>query len=58
MGGEYVPAYPSNCMIYGIGWTCTRCNVGYYKLNVNYSAGYGSGVDTCVAKDTTYGTCD
>lgn len=58
MRGEYTPAYPANCMIYGIDRTCFRCSLGYFKLNVNYGSGYGTGVDTCVAKDTTYGACD
>jgi hypothetical protein len=53
MGGEYTPVYPPNCMIYGIGRSCVRCALGYFKLKV----GSSTEVDKCIAKDTTTGFC-
>lgn len=57
IGSEYLPAYPSNCQIYGVDRTCYRCSPGFYKTNANFGSGYGTGVDQCIAKDTTTGGC-
>ena len=57
MGGEFTPLYPTNCMIYGVGRSCFRCSVGYFKTSITPSGGIGTNIDKCVAKDTNYGFC-
>lgn len=57
IGGEYTPSFPDNCMIYGVGWSCFRCSLGYFKTSVTPANGIGANISKCIAKDTNYGGC-